>query len=151
MNKILARIERQVGVPGLAATLGESLSPSDLQSLLLEVFRLQAARRRPADLLADYKTNRFIQPSPIPPTRLLKWERTAYAALPSDFQPLALAPVCPLGTVSALSTVDQNWAVATIRNTEVVSDSTNVLALECEGRGLRIPADIPERRAAVER
>ncbi len=27
--------------------------------------------------------------------------------------------------------MDQNWAVATARNTEVVSDSTNVLALEC--------------------
>ena len=131
MNKILARIERQVGLPGLAAALGEKLNPSDLQSLLLEVFRLRASRRRPADLLADYKTNRFIRPSPISPTLLLDWERAAFASLPSDFQPLTLAPVGPLGAVSGLSPVDQNWAIATIRNTEVLSDSTNILALEC--------------------
>jgi hypothetical protein len=30
--------------------------------------------------------------------------------------------------------VDQNWSVTTIRNTVVVSDSTNVLALECAVR-----------------
>jgi len=30
--------------------------------------------------------------------------------------------------------VDQNWAVTTARNTEVVSDSTNALALECAVR-----------------
>ena len=131
MNKILARIERQVGLPGLAAALGEKLNPSDLQSLLLEVYRQRVRRRRPADLLADYKTNRFIRPSPVSPTLLLDWERKAFATLPSDFQTLALAPVGPLGAVSILSSVDQNWAIATIRNSEVVSDSTNILALEC--------------------
>ena len=131
MNKILTRIERQLGLPGLATALGEKINPSDLQSLLLEVFRLRAGHRRPADLLADYKTNRFIRPSPVPPTLLIDWERRVFAALPSDFQTLALAPVGPLGAASVLSSVDQNWAIATIRNTEVVSDSTNILALEC--------------------
>jgi hypothetical protein len=42
--------------------------------------------------------------------------------------------VCPLGTNSVVATVDQNNAVATIRNTEVCSDSTNVMALECAVR-----------------
>jgi len=37
-----------------------------------------------------------------------------------------LSPVCPLGTNS---TLDQNQTVTTIRNSEVCSDSTNVLAL----------------------
>lgn len=45
-----------------------------------------------------------------------------------------LSPICPLGTTSAIATVDQNNAVTTIRNTEVVSDATNVLALECAVR-----------------
>jgi hypothetical protein len=54
--------------------------------------------------------------------------------LPAAFEPLALSPVCPLGASSAVSTVDQNWAIATARNSEVVSDSTNVLALECAVR-----------------
>ena len=37
MNKIVDRIERELGVPGLAALLAEKLPPTDLQSLLLEV------------------------------------------------------------------------------------------------------------------
>src|SRR6185503_1820337 len=41
---------------------------------------------------------------------------------------------CPLGTNSIVAPVDQDNAVATIRNTEVCSDSTNVLALECARR-----------------
>ncbi len=148
MNKILARIERQAGLPGLVAFLGERLSPSDLQSLLLEVFRLQASRRRPVDLLADYKTNRFTQPSTVSPTQLLEWEQTAFAALPSDFHTVALSPVSPLGTASALSTVDQNWAIATVRNTEVISNSTNVLALEC-ARQRRVHLDQNKKSATA--
>jgi hypothetical protein len=62
------------------------------------------------------------------------WEQIAFSCLPPEFQPLALAPVTPLGTCSALAGVDQNWAVSTVRNTEVISDSTNVLALECAHR-----------------
>ena len=39
--------------------------------------------------------------------------------------------MCPLGTCSVLAPVSQNNTVSTIRNTEVCSDSTTVLALEC--------------------
>ncbi len=42
-----------------------------------------------------------------------------------------MSPVCPLGTNSVVASVDQNQAVSTSRNTEVISDATNVLALEC--------------------
>ena len=41
-----------------------------------------------------------------------------------------LSPVAPLGTIASIAGLDQNLVVSTIRNTEVVSDSTNVLALE---------------------
>ena len=41
-----------------------------------------------------------------------------------------LSPVSPLGTINVLSGVHQNRVVATDRNTEVVADSTNSLALE---------------------
>jgi len=51
MNKIVERIEREAGVPGLVALLAERLTPTDLQSLLLEVYRLRCSRRQPADLL----------------------------------------------------------------------------------------------------
>lgn len=131
MNKIIARIERETGVPGLASILAERLPPTDLQSLLLEVYRLRASRRNPSDVLSDYESDRFTRPSGLSPLRLLAWEQTAFACLPAEFAPVELSPVCPLGTSSVVAGVDQNWAVATSRNSEVVSDATNVLALEC--------------------
>jgi len=130
MDKITERIERQAGIPGLAALLAERLSPTDLQSLLLAVNRLRSARIRPADVLTGYAADRFVRPSPVSPVVMLRWDQIAFAHLPPGFEPIALAPVCPLGTNAAVAAIDPNWAVATIRNTEVVSDSTNVLALE---------------------
>ncbi|MBZ0290083.1 MAG: hypothetical protein K8I30_20835, partial [Anaerolineae bacterium] len=130
-NKIIERIERELGIPGLLNLLVERLSPTDLQSLLLEVYRQRAHRQPPANLLSEFEANRFVRPSSANPIRLLAWEQIAFAHLPDGFEPLALAPVCPLGTNSAVALVDQNRVLSTIRNTEVVADSTNVLALEC--------------------
>src|SRR5687767_8086549 len=78
VNKILERIEREAGIPGLAALLAERLSATDLQSLLLEVYR-QRAQRQPAAVLADYERNRFVRPSKAAPGALLEWEQTAFA------------------------------------------------------------------------
>src|SRR5258706_9666766 len=134
MNPLLERLERAAGLPGLVNVLAERLAPTDLQSLLLEVYRRRAGQRRPADVLADYESNHFVRPAPVSARRLLAWEQIALAHLPPEFEPVVLAPVAPLGASSAVAAVDQNWSVATARNTEVVSDSTNVLALECAVR-----------------
>jgi RimJ/RimL family protein N-acetyltransferase len=129
-NPITNRIERQAATPGLAAILA-SLSAPDLQSLLLEVYRQQAASRTPAAILAEHSRNRFTRPSQGSARAFASLERLAHENLPSDFEALELSPVCPLATCSGVAAVGQDWSVATIRNTEVVSDPTNVLALEC--------------------
>src|SRR5258706_14224945 len=134
MDKIIERIEREAGVPGLVSILAEDLSPTDLQSILLEVYRIRSSRIHPSTILSDFESNRFTQSSTASPSSLLRWEQIAFAHLSEEFQPMALAPVCPLGTNSVVGPVDQNWALATARNTEVISDSTNVLALECSIR-----------------
>ena len=46
------------------------------------------------------------------------------------FQEIEIPPVCPFGTTSVLGPVHQNNIVSALRGTEVVSDSTNVMALE---------------------
>ena len=134
MNKIVERIEREAGVPGLVSLLAERLTPTDLQSLLLEAYRQRVSHMQPSEVLSNYQANRFVRPSGVSPTSLLNWEQVAFSTLPPEFQPLALSPVCPLGTNSVVARVDQNWSVTTTRNSEVVSDSTNVLALECAVR-----------------
>lgn len=131
MNEIIERIERKAGVPDLVSILAERLTPTDLQSLLLAVFRVHSSQLTPAAVLSNYETNRFVRPSTASPTQLVTWEQVAFSQLPQEFKPLALSPVCPLGTNSVVASVAQDWAIATARTTEVVSDSTNVLALEC--------------------
>lgn len=126
---MLNRIEQHLNAPGLTTQLA-NLSPTDLQSLLLEVYRQQAAKRTPADVLAAHESDRFARPAQLSPLTLLGWEQVAFAQLPAGFQLLSLSPVCALGTNSAVALVDQNRAMSTIYNTEVVSDSTNVMALE---------------------
>ena len=70
MDKIVKRIERKAGIPELASILAEQLSPTDLQSLLLEVYRLRSSRLQPAAVLSDYESNRFVRPSSVSPLSL---------------------------------------------------------------------------------
>src|SRR3989475_11145887 len=133
-SRIIERIERDAGVPNLTEVLVDRLAPTDLQSLLLEVHGRRAKKRDPKELIKAHISNRFARPSTASPTRLLEWDRIAFSLLPKVFQPVELSPVCPLGTVSVLSPISQDWTVSTIRNTEVVADSTNVLAIECAVR-----------------
>ncbi len=60
-----------------------------------------------------------------------------------------MSPVCPLGTNSAVAPIDPAWVVATTRNTQVVSDSTNVPALECALRRRESLRADPKSPAAV--
>ncbi len=130
-DNILTRILSQIQIPDLLDALTGWLGPSDLQSLLLEVYRRRAAQITPARLLQQYEQNRFVCPAQIDPQQQLAFDQLAYSLLPTGFQAIELSPVCPLGSSSAVATVDQNKIVTTIRNTEVCADSTNVLALEC--------------------
>jgi hypothetical protein len=142
---MLARIQREAGVNDLVEVLSEHIGPTDLQSLLLEVYRRRATRVSARELLARYDENRFTQPSAVDPFALASFELRAWSSLPEGYQPIELSPLCPLGTSSAIATVDQNKVVTTIRNTEAVSDSTNVLALEAARRRRRLRQD-PARR-----
>ncbi len=62
-QEIVERIERELGIPGLAEMLATQLAPTDLQSLLLEVARRRAAATMPADILRRYATDRFVRPA----------------------------------------------------------------------------------------
>lgn len=133
-EKLIKRILDQAKVPDLVEVLTQRLSQSDLQSLLLEVYRARAQSLTPQYLLQQYAQNRSVQPAAVNPRQLLEFDRLAYTILPPSFEPLELSPICPFGTNSIVAPLDQNQTVTTIRNSEVCSDSTNVLALECARR-----------------
>jgi hypothetical protein len=149
VNAIVKRVERALGIPGLAFALASKVAPSDLQSLLMEVHRIRAQRKTPLDVLSDYQTNRFVRPSILSARSFLDWNRVAVSHLPASFEMLELSPVCPLGTCSVVAGVTQDWALGTVRNTEVVSDPTNALALEAAVRRRALLKEDSKSRIAV--
>jgi hypothetical protein len=143
MSKIVERISRDAGIENLAQVLAEQLSPSDLQSLLIEVYKTRAQALAPSDVFSQYQRDRFVQLSQASPADAAELDGLAYSLLPPGFEAVELSPVAPLGTCSVVSTVSQNVIVPTIRNTEVCADATNVLALECARRRKAAMQDSP--------
>src|SRR3989440_3660235 len=148
-NPILERIQREAGVPELIDVLVERLNPTDLQSLLLEVYRPRAVGVKPSQLLERYERDRFVRPSDLAPQVAADFDRLVWSLLPDHYTAIELSPVCPLGTNATVATLDQNKVVTTIRNTEVVADATNVLALECASRRRLLLRSNPQNRERV--
>jgi hypothetical protein len=135
--------------PGAYDALTRGLSASRLWSLLLEVAEARAARRAPADLVEQWHRDRFVQPAIVDQRSLVEVDRHLLAAA-SAFESIELSPVAPLGVCSSMGHASQNKVVSTLRGTEVVSDPTNVLALEC-ARRLRRDAATTVRLATSHR
>ncbi len=131
MSKIIKRILSDNSGDNIFSTLSKNLNPSDLQSLLIEVYKSRAEALNSQSLMKTWSNNRFVCPSPADPRLINKFDGIAFSLLPEDVKIIELSPVAPLGTCSSLAPVDQKKIVATIRNTEIVADPTNVLAMEC--------------------
>ena len=142
------RLLRDDDVRGAFETLG-ALPGSDLTSLLLEVFHARSASVTPAELLRRYRNDRFVVPAEAPFHGLRAAEDAFLRALPAGFDVITLAPVAPLGTQSAIATVDQNNVVSTIRSTEVQADPTNSLALEAAVRRAELLAERSAERVRL--
>ncbi len=136
-REIVERIERELGIPGLAEMLATQLAPTDLQSLLLEVARRRAAATMPADVLRRYATDRFVRPAAVDSAQLQRLAEKVLDELSVEYEQIQLSPMCPLGTSSSLGGISQDWVVTTVRGGEIVSDPTSVLALECSLRRRR--------------
>ncbi len=134
IDRITRRIVEKAGIPGLVDLLASRISASDLQSLLIATYSRRAKSVKPSTVLAQYRTNRFVKIAHCSPADSSRFDSMAFSLLPRGFEAVELSPVSPFCASSALGPVDQNKVISTIRNTEVCSDSTNALALECAVR-----------------
>jgi hypothetical protein len=57
-SRRLDRVLRTAGTPDLLSVLTDRLTPTDLQTLLLEVYRRRVGAVTPSRLLAQYESNR---------------------------------------------------------------------------------------------
>lgn len=132
-NRAAERVWRALPA-GTREALERRLPPTDLQSLLIAVAEARASQATAANVMRRWQSDRFVRPAAADPRRVAAVEARLWQLLPPEFIGVELSPVTPLGTCSAVATISQNRVVATVRNTEVVSDSTNVLAVEAATR-----------------
>jgi hypothetical protein len=130
---MLNRIGKELSAGDAVDGLTRRLAPTDLQSLMMHVYRERSANRTPAELLAQYTRSALLAPSSADPRELVTLEALAFEHA-AAFEAVDLAPVSPLGLNKVLGGIDQNNCLATIRNSEVLADPTTVLALECAKR-----------------
>ena len=135
---IINRLLKKIGDEQLLDKL-KQLPATELQSLMLEIFRHAASDITPQQLLKSYETNRFVVPSSVDPISFYKTElEMLEMAKANSFEPQELSPLAPLGNCSAIGLADQNKIVSAARGTEVVADATNLMALECAVRRKRL-------------
>jgi hypothetical protein len=115
------------------AALAKGLAASELWSLLLGVIEQRAAQRTATSVRQQWERDRFVCPAYVDQRTLNALDCHLLAAAAS-FEALELSPLAPLGSCSAIGLTSQNRIVSTIRGTEVVSDPTNLLALESARR-----------------
>lgn len=125
-----------VGAPTFER-LADGLAGSALQSVLLEVMQARAAARSAKDLVAQYRRDPFCRAAAIDLREMLAIDTQLMAAA-APFEAIELSPVAPLGASSVVGPTHQHRVLSALRGTEVVSDPTNVLALEC---ALRLQSD----------
>jgi hypothetical protein len=137
------RAWRRLRADGDPRTALESgLSPADLRSLLMDMSARRAASVTPASLLDRWRSDPFVRIAGSDPRQVSQLEARLWRLLPGEFAGVELSPVAPLGTCSSLGPVSQHKVISTTRGTEVVSDPTNVLALEAAARRRRFPGDV---------
>lgn len=141
----MKQTERTWAVSGLGETahaaLSKGLPASEVWSLLLDVLEQRAGQRNPARLLQQWESDRFVTPCYVDQRTLNQLDSHLLAAA-EGFEALELSPLAPLGSCSVVALTSQNRIVATTRGTEVVSDPTNVLALESAKRLRENPRQI---------
>ncbi len=133
--QILERILSEIDSKDLMEKLSsDTLSMSDLHTLLLYVFEKRIKNINPGDIMKNYNKNRFSKVTEANPKTLLEIDRILFKSIPAYFSAIELAPVSPLGVNCSLTSLDSKVILSTIRNLEVVADPSMALSLECAYR-----------------
>lgn len=129
-NPTINKILKKSGHEDILDILAHKLTASELNSLLLELYKMKAEELTPPELLNGYISNRFVKPAAVDPREYLPLEAAIYRIADTySFTPIELSPVAQLGTCSAIATVNQNKVLSSLRGTEVMADATNAMAL----------------------
>lgn len=104
-------------------------------STMLEVFSERAKKGSCSNLIRNYQIkNNIYEPSKIDPRIYNEISNIFFDSVDDDFECIELSPINPFGLNSALTLTNQNNVMSCVRNSEVISDSSLTMALECANR-----------------
>lgn len=133
-SQIHKKAEEKCGVPNLSEVLAER-PLRELNPIFVKAFRERAEKRNPNEILNDYESKKeFYGISSIDQRELIKLESEFYTVVPEKFKAVEVSPISPFGLNSVITKVSQDISLSTIRGSEVVSDPTTPLVLECAAR-----------------
>lgn len=129
MDEICQRILQKIGIQDFFDRICP-LNTADFNSILLKLFSLRTAKSTPQKVLHTFRENRFVAPSSFDPIKLHQLELELLSMTSkSGITNKLLSPVTPIGSCSAFGCVHQNNVLSAVRNVEVLSDPSNVLAI----------------------
>lgn len=136
-EKMLQSISEEIGIPNLLDIL--STTPMRrLRPILIHAFKNRAKARRPTDIFKEYEDKqKFLGISSITQDDIYRFALTCHGVVSPAFVAVQTSPIAPLGLNAVLSMISQNNTLSSIRGSEVVSDLTTQLALECALRRKR--------------
>lgn len=134
-KNILQRIAKSIGKTSDNITIQDLLTHkfklSDLQWLFMHIYEHLSKKQSPQEILNKHINNRFTQIANVGQLKLLEFDQIAFnIANKNNFNPIALSPVCILGTNSILTLIKQRNTLSTVRMIEVISDITTAIAIE---------------------
>lgn len=104
-------------------------------STMLDIFYKRAKNVQPAFLLKNYQNKSdMYAPSKIDPRVYNEISNIFFDSVANDFECIELSPINPFGLNSSLTKINQNNVLSSLRNSEVISDSSIAMSLECAYR-----------------
>lgn len=104
-------------------------------STMLDIFGHRSNNVSPSALLKNYKSkHNLYEPSKLDPRVYNEINNVFFDTVSGDFECIELSPICPFGLNTSLTNTNQNNVLSSVRNSEVISDSSISMALECAYR-----------------
>lgn len=110
-------------------------SSNKFNSTIMDIFSQRAKDISPSTILKNYQNKHALyEPAKIDPRIYNEISNIFFDSVDSNFECIELSPINPFGLNATLTATNQNNVLSSARNSEVVSDSSIVMALECAYR-----------------
>lgn len=110
--------------------LNSSFSQDEINTILLNLFEKKIKKVNAVSLWHQYQNNRFTTVAEVNQKLLSIFDYIGYSLIPDNFESIELSPVTIFGLNRWLTPISQKNILATIRKSEVVSDTATALVPE---------------------